>query len=107
VLNIELERVGADEVGPKARAQLDLAGPVLNFSLLAQGLGVPAVRAATADEFVRALERALATPGPHLIEAMVPQSLSGLKRKVLPWLLRSLPRLPQAVARALKQKIAP
>jgi acetolactate synthase-1/2/3 large subunit len=107
VLNIELERVGADEVGPKARSQLDLAGPVLNFSQLAQGLGVPAVRADTAGEFVRALERALATPGPHLIEAMVPQSLSGLKRRVLPWLLRSLPSLPPAVARALKRKIAP
>ncbi len=107
VLNIELERVGADEVGPKARAQLDLAGPVLNFSQLAQGLGVPAVRADTAGGFVRALEKALATPGPHLIEAMVPQSLSGLKRRVLPWLLRSLPSLPPAVARALKRTIAP
>ena len=107
VLNIELERVGADEVGPKARAQLDLAGPVLNFTQLSQGLGVPAVRATTAGDFVRALEQALVTPGPHLIEAMVPQSLSGLKRKVLPWLLRSLPSLPPAVARALKQKIAP
>ncbi len=107
VLNIELERVGADEVGPKARSQLDLAGPVLNFSQLAQGLGVPAVRADTAGGFVRALEKALATPGPHLIEAMVPQSLSGLKRRVLPWLLRSLPSLPPAVARALKRTIAP
>jgi acetolactate synthase-1/2/3 large subunit len=107
VLNIELERVGADEVGPKARAQLDLAGPVLNFTQLSQGLGVPAVRTTTAGDFVRALEQALVTPGPHLIEAMVPQSLNGLKRKVLPWLLRSLPSLPPAVARALKQKIAP
>jgi hypothetical protein len=26
---------------------------------------------------------------------MVPESLSGAKRKVLPWLLRSLPNLPQ------------
>ena len=107
VLNIELERVGADEIGPKAKAQLDLNGPVINFSQLAASLGVSAVRASTADEFVRALERALATPGPHLIEAMVPQSLSGLKRRVLPWLLRSLPSLPPAVARALKRKIAP
>jgi TPP-dependent trihydroxycyclohexane-1,2-dione (THcHDO) dehydratase len=78
VLNIELERVGADEVGPKARAQLDLAGPVLNFSQL--GRRAWACRLCgptTAGEFVRALEQALATPGPHLIEAMVPQSLSG------------------------------
>ena len=107
VLNVELERVGAEKVGTKARSQLDLTGPVIHFAQLAQGMGVHGVRTTTAEEFVRALEYALATPGPHLIEAVVPQSLSGLKRKLLPWLLRSLPSLPPAVARALKRKIAP
>ncbi len=107
VLNVELERVGAEKVGAKALSQLDLTGPVIHFAQLAQGMGVHGVRTTTAEEFVRALEHALATPGPHLIEAIVPQSLSGLKRKLLPWLLRSLPSLPPAVARALKRKIAP
>ncbi len=107
VLNVELERVGAGAVGPKARSQLNLAGPALNFALLAQGMGVHAVRTDTAEAFVQALEYALATPGPHLIEALVPESLSGARRKVLPWLLRSLAHLPPSVARALKQKIAP
>jgi len=107
VLNVELERVGAAESGPKAKAQFDLSGPVLNFAQLAQGMGVHAVRARTAEEFVKALEYALAQPGPHLIEALMPESLSGAKRKVLPWLLRSLPNLPQGLARALKRKIAP
>lgn len=107
VLNVELERVGAEEAGPKAKAQLDLNGPVLNFAQLAQGMGVHAVRATTAEDFVKALTYALAHPGPHLIEAMVPESLSGAKRKVLPWLLRSLPNLPRPVAMALKRKIAP
>ena len=107
VLNVELERVGADKAGPKAKAQLDLHGPVLNFAQLAQGMGVHAVRATTAEDFVKALTYALAHPGPHLIEAMVPESLSGAKRKVLPWLLRSLPNLPRPVAMALKKKIAP
>ena len=107
VLNVELERVGAEEAGPKAKAQLDLHGPVLNFAQLAQGMGVHAVRATTAEDFVKALTYALAHPGPHLIEATVPESLSGAKRKVLPWLLRSLPNLPRPVAMALKKKIAP
>jgi len=107
VLNVELERVGADEAGPKAKSQLDLKGPVLNFAQLAQGMGVHAVRARTAEDFCQALEYALATPGPHLIEALVPESLTGAKRRVLPWLLRSLPGLPPPVARALKRKIAP
>jgi acetolactate synthase-1/2/3 large subunit len=65
------------------------------------------VRAGTTEELVRALEYALATPGPHLIEALVPESLNGVKRKVLPWVLRSLPACRQPVARALKRKIAP
>src|SRR5690606_6531473 len=33
VLNVELERVGADDIGPKAQSQLDLSGPRLNFAL--------------------------------------------------------------------------
>ena len=108
VLNVELERVGAESaVGPKARSQLDLQGPQLNFAQLAQGMGVHAVRTDGAEAFCQALEYALSHPGPHLIEAMVPEALSGAKRRVLPWLLRSLPHLPPAVARALKRKIAP
>jgi len=107
VLNVELERVGAEGAGPKAKSQLDLHGPVLNFAQLAQGMGVHAVRTIDAEGFCKALEYALAHPGPHLIEAVVPESLNATKRKVLPWLLRSLPNLPKPVARALKKKIAP
>jgi acetolactate synthase-1/2/3 large subunit len=107
VLNVELDRVGAEAGGARARAQLDLDGPQLDFARLAQGMGVHAVRASTAEDFCQALDYALAQPGPHLIEALVPESLSGAKRKVLPWLLRSLPSLPRPVALALKKKIAP
>uniref|UniRef100_UPI002FC787B8 acetolactate synthase large subunit n=1 Tax=Ramlibacter sp. TaxID=1917967 RepID=UPI002FC787B8 len=107
ILNVELERVGAEKAGPRAKAQLDLASPGLDFVQLAQGLGVPAVRASTAEDFTAALERALATPGPHLIEAVVPSVFSGLKLRVLPYLLRSLGSLPPPVARALKRKLAP
>jgi acetolactate synthase-1/2/3 large subunit len=107
VLNVELERVGAEEAGPKAKSQLDLRGPVLNFAQLAQGMGVHSVRVTTSEELVKAMEYAFANPGPHLIEAVVPESLNATKRKVLPWLLRSLPNLPKPVARALKKKIAP
>lgn len=108
VLNVELERVGADATtGSKAKSQLDLHGPVLDFCRLAQGMGVHAARADTAEDFCKALEYALAQPSPHLIEAVVPESLGGAKRRVLPWLLRSLPNLPLPLARTLKRKIAP
>jgi acetolactate synthase I/II/III large subunit len=107
VLNVELERVGAEDAGPKAKAQLDLHGPVLNFTQIAEGMGVHAVRAAETEEFLGALEHAFATPGPHLIEAVVPPALAGLKLKLLPHILGSLDSMPQPIARMLKRKIAP
>jgi acetolactate synthase-1/2/3 large subunit len=107
ILNVELQRVGAQGQGPKALSQLDLRNPSLDFVQLSLGLGVPAVRAKTAEDFVAALEKALTTPGPHLIEAVVPSSFTGLKLKVLPRLLAALEGLPHPVARAIKGKVAP
>ncbi|MDY0022124.1 acetolactate synthase large subunit [Arenimonas caeni] len=107
VLNVELERVGAERIGPKARSQLDIGGPGLDFARLAQGMGVHAVRTDTAEAFCHAFEYALDAPGPHLIDAVVPESLGGAKRRILPWLLRSLPSLPPGLALALKRKLAP
>ena len=51
--------------------------PSLDFVALAGGMGVPAARAGTAAEFARQLRRALAEPGPHLIEAEVPAQLAA------------------------------
>ena len=107
VLNIELERVGAEEAGAKAKSQLDLRGPVLNFAEMAHGMGLHGVRVDTAEGMAKAMEYALGMPGPHLIEVMIPESLSGTKRRILPWMLRALPSLPLSVSRALKRKLAP
>lgn len=107
ILNVELERVGAEEAGAKAKSQLDISGPVTHYAQLAQSMGVHGVRVRTAEELIKAMEYAQAHPGPHLIEAMVPESLNGVKRKVLPWLLKSLPSLPRPLTKALKKKIAP
>ena len=107
VLNIELQRVGAGNVGEKAKAQLDLSTPPLDFVRLGEGMGVTSRRAATTAEFVAAFEHALRTPGPHLIEAIVPPTLAGLKLRVLPHILQSLANLPKPIAQALKRKIAP
>ena len=107
VLNIELERVGAESVGEKAKSQLNIGGAALNFAQLAQGMGVHGTRVTTAEELNKALEYALAHNGPNLIEVMIPESLNGTKRKVLPWILKSLPGLPLPLTRALKKKLAP
>ncbi|HET6964467.1 MAG TPA: acetolactate synthase large subunit [Acidimicrobiales bacterium] len=71
ILNMELQRVGASAGGPRARAMLDLHQPDLDFVSLAAGMGVPATRAETAEELSTQLARALATPGPTLVEAVV------------------------------------
>jgi acetolactate synthase I/II/III large subunit len=72
VLNMELNRVGAEAAGPKAKELLDLSRPDIDFVAISHGLGVPAGRATTADELADLLARALVEPGPTLIEAMVP-----------------------------------
>jgi acetolactate synthase I/II/III large subunit len=71
ILNIELARVGVQNPGPKALAMLDLKNPALNWTQLAEGMGVPAVRCTSAEEFAAALTEALAVKGPRLIEAMI------------------------------------
>jgi acetolactate synthase-1/2/3 large subunit len=107
ILNVELQRVGALGAGDKAKAQLDLKTPPLDFVRMGESMGVASRCATTTDEFLTAFEHALRTPGPHLIEAIVPPTLAGLKLRVLPHLLESLANLPQPIARALKRKIAP
>lgn len=76
ILRLELQRVGAEGApGPKARELLDLTCPAIDFVKIAEGMGVPGRRVATAEEFAEALSAALSEPGPHLIEAMVPSML--------------------------------
>ena len=75
ILNMELHRVGADAEGPRARDMLDLSHPPLDFTALARGQGVPAQRVETAEDLATQLEVAYAEPGPHVIEAMLPDRL--------------------------------
>ncbi len=71
ILNMELARTGAAAAGEAARSLLDLSRPGIDFTALAAGMGVPASRAVTAGELAAQLRRALAEPGPHLIEAAI------------------------------------
>jgi acetolactate synthase-1/2/3 large subunit len=75
VLNMELDRVGAESPGPRARDMLDLRRPDIDFVHLAAGMGLHAARAETAEEFTDELARALATPGPSVVEAIIPSLL--------------------------------
>jgi acetolactate synthase-1/2/3 large subunit len=71
ILQIELARAGQADPGPKARALTELSRPELDWSALARGMGVPAARASDAESFSNELARALAEPGPALIEALI------------------------------------
>ncbi|MBS1106967.1 MAG: thiamine pyrophosphate protein domain protein TPP-binding [Deltaproteobacteria bacterium] len=69
ILQLEVARAGIAEPGPAARALTELSNPTLDWCALARGMGVPAVRAIDAGSFVKEFSRALADPGPALIEA--------------------------------------
>jgi acetolactate synthase-1/2/3 large subunit len=76
ILRLELQRVGAGSApGPKALDLLDLSRPTIDFVKMSEGMGVPARRADTAEQFAEALRAAFDEPGPHLIEAVVPSLL--------------------------------
>jgi acetolactate synthase-1/2/3 large subunit len=77
ILRIELARVGAGSTpGPKAVDLLDLSRPTMEFVKISEGMGVPARRVSSAEEFADALRAAFAEPGPRLIDAVVP-SIAG------------------------------
>jgi len=73
ILHGELLAVGVDSVGHNARRMFDLVDPMLDWVALAKGHGVPGARAASMEEFDSALSTGFETPGPYLIELVIPQ----------------------------------
>lgn len=71
ILHNELKNVGAGVAGRNATHMLDLVDPTLDWVSLAEGMGVEAARATTAEEFADLLAGAKARKGPFLIEAMI------------------------------------
>jgi acetolactate synthase-1/2/3 large subunit len=71
ILQVELARAGISEPGRKARSLTSLAEPEIDWSRISSGLGIPAVRVESAGELMTQLERAIAEPGPNLIEMLI------------------------------------
>lgn len=71
ILQTELQRSGNHEPGPAAMSMTNLSPPELDWTKLASGMGLPAVRVSRAEELVVELKRSLAEPGPCLIEALL------------------------------------
>lgn len=70
ILDIEMGRTGAGEIGRRANEMLDIGRPDLDWVKLAEGMGVEAARATTADEFMAQFAAAVKQSGPFLIEAV-------------------------------------
>jgi acetolactate synthase-1/2/3 large subunit len=72
ILQMELTRAGITSYGPNTRRLTELTNPSMNWVQIATGFGVPGVRVGTAEDLARELGKALADPGPHLIEMLLP-----------------------------------
>jgi acetolactate synthase-1/2/3 large subunit len=68
ILKMEAARSGNVEPGRNARSLTELAQPVIEWTALARGFGVSAVKVDTADDLTKQLERAFGESGPNLIE---------------------------------------
>jgi acetolactate synthase-1/2/3 large subunit len=69
ILRTELEKVGAGRAGAAASRMLDVTDPDVEWVRLAEGFGVEAARADTAERLVSLIQGAMARTGPFLIEA--------------------------------------
>lgn len=71
ILQVELQRAGLNQPGEQAERLTDFGTPSVSWVDLAKGFGVPASSVEDAESLTRALQNALAEPGPSLIEALI------------------------------------
>jgi acetolactate synthase-1/2/3 large subunit len=71
VLKREFSYLGVGEPGPRALNLFDIGRPDLDWTQLAKGMGVPAVRTDSLDSFANVLRTGFEAEGPTLIEVSV------------------------------------
>ncbi|MEM7568533.1 MAG: acetolactate synthase large subunit [Pseudomonadota bacterium] len=71
ILQFEMIRTGANTISERAQTMLGLGNPRMDFCSMAAGMGLATHRAESAEALDDALAKAMETPGPVLIEAMV------------------------------------
>ncbi|MDE0887460.1 MAG: acetolactate synthase large subunit [Myxococcota bacterium] len=71
ILQAELGRTGPAEPGPVAQAMTDLSRPVIEWTRLAEGMGVASCQVSQNRELQAALEARRAERGPYLIEVLL------------------------------------
>jgi acetolactate synthase-1/2/3 large subunit len=68
VLKREFSYLGVGDPGPRALDMFEIGRPDLDWVYLAKGMGVPASRVGSLEEFTKALREGLESEGPSLIE---------------------------------------
>jgi len=71
ILDVEMQRTGANGFGGIANDMIDIGRPDLDWVKLSKGCGVAASRAATSREFSEQFRDAVLERGPRLIEALI------------------------------------
>ena len=71
ILGVELDRAGIRNPGPTALSMCSLGNPDLDWVQIGEGFGVESAAATTAEDLIDALEDALSSKGPRLIEAVM------------------------------------
>lgn len=78
ILKVELARVREGEANSRMNSMLELNDPELDWVRIAEGQGVPASRARTAEEFFEQYSLAMERSGPCLIEANLEQDFTPM-----------------------------
>ena len=71
ILEIEIMRVGAENIGPKALDMFDIGRPEIDWCKLAEGMGVHSIRVSSVQEVNHAMEFWMKNKGPHMIEVIL------------------------------------
>jgi acetolactate synthase-1/2/3 large subunit len=71
ILKMEVARAGIQAIGPNLTAVLDIENPHLDWTKLAQAMGVAAVAVHTGEQLADAVKQSLEESGPHLIEMVL------------------------------------
>jgi acetolactate synthase-1/2/3 large subunit len=82
ILEVELARVRESDANSKMLSMMHLDNPVIDWVKLAEGQGIPATRATTAEEFHKQFAEALDCKGPRFIEAQVAQQTQAVVDEV-------------------------
>jgi acetolactate synthase-1/2/3 large subunit len=71
ILKIEFSRADVTTPGPYAQSLTSLGNPAIDWVQISNGMGVPAVAADSCETLAKEIQKALAEPGPHLIEMLL------------------------------------